>query len=145
LIQLNLHAATCGATQLASAGSACTASAFEDVIRVSTVLVVDRSARNRRSVADALSRSGHLTVEAAPGSEVASILAVASPDVIVTNINARGSDAGMPHVSSFSTKLRPKVLYTDRYLTSIDLGLSGGCAPFAELIEAVDDYLTVCI
>lgn len=109
---------------------------------VSTVLVVDHSARNRRSVADALSRSGHLTVEAATRAEVASILAVTSPDVIVTNIDTQDGKRYAPLGSLHRTKVRPKVLYTDWYLTSVDLGLSGECAPFAELIEAVEDYLT---
>ena len=109
---------------------------------VPTVLVVDRSARNRRSVADALSRSGHLTVEAASRAEVANVLAVTSPDVIVTNIDAQDGNRYAPLGYLHRTKVRPKVLYTNLYLTSVDLGLSGERAPFAKLIEAVEDYLT---
>lgn len=107
-----------------------------------TVLVVDHSARNRRSVADALSRSGHLTVEAATRAEVADVLAVTSPDVIVTNIDTQDEHRNAPNGSGHATKVRPKVLYTNLYLRRVDLGLSGERAPFAELIEAVEDYLT---
>jgi hypothetical protein len=111
------------------------------VITVPTVLVVDNSARNRRSVADALSRSGHLTVEAATRAEVARILAVTSPDLIVSNINAYDKNCGRPRRSKSTANGFRTVLYTDLYLTRSDLGISGECAPFAELIEAVEDYL----
>lgn len=83
-----------------------------------------------------------MTVEAATRAEVANILAVTSPDVIVTNIDTQGEHRYVFHESVHTTKVRPKVLYTDLYLTRVDLGLSGECAPFAELIDAVEDYLT---
>lgn len=56
-------------------------------------------------------------------------------------MNAHDENRGVPRGGKRTANVFRTVLYTDVYLTRSDLGISGECARFAELVEAVEDYL----